>query len=68
MDGHVDYPHEPGTLYDCYACEDGPCVCEPGDYGCASQHCMHEFIPVELDDSADTDFWNPDFEEYYHGS
>lgn len=19
---HVDYPHHPGTLYDCYACEE----------------------------------------------
>lgn len=22
MDLHVDYPHHPGTLYDCYACEE----------------------------------------------
>jgi len=21
MVNHVDYPHWPGTLYDCYACE-----------------------------------------------
>jgi hypothetical protein len=24
---HVDYPHEPGTLYDCEACE-SECFCE----------------------------------------
>lgn len=63
MDGHVDYPHMPGTLYDCYACEDGPCVCEPGDYGCASQHCVHEFVPVVLDEDEETLF----DEEYHYG-
>lgn len=32
MSGHVDYPHEPGRLYDCPECEkrchctDGSCV------------------------------------------
>lgn len=32
---HADYPHHPGTLYDCYACESfhhdsaaGACVCD----------------------------------------
>lgn len=24
---HVDYPHAPGYLYDCLACEHGPCQC-----------------------------------------
>lgn len=24
---HADYPHSPGYLYDCNACENGPCVC-----------------------------------------
>jgi len=27
--GHVDYPHEPGTLYDCPACE-AACLCADG--------------------------------------
>lgn len=26
---HVDYPHEPGTLYDCPACEE-QCYCNNG--------------------------------------
>jgi hypothetical protein len=26
---HVDYPHEPGRLYDCLACE-AECFCNPG--------------------------------------
>lgn len=24
---HVNYPHEPGYLIDCPACENGPCEC-----------------------------------------
>lgn len=32
--GHVDYPHVPGYLYGCDACESGPCVCsEPCNEG-----------------------------------
>lgn len=27
QNAHVDYPHEPGYLIDCDACENGPCVC-----------------------------------------
>ena len=30
---HVDYPHEPGRLYDCPACE-ARCHCTPGDAPC----------------------------------
>lgn len=30
---HVDYPHEPGRLYDCPACE-ARCHCTPGDAEC----------------------------------
>jgi hypothetical protein len=30
---HADYPHEPGRLYDCPACEDH-CHCEPGYTQC----------------------------------
>lgn len=35
---HVDYPHHPGTLYDCPACEQGACVCVDGE-GCVSEQC-----------------------------
>ena len=38
---HVDYPHEPGRLSDCAACEDGPCVCNPDtDAACVSRECV----------------------------
>jgi hypothetical protein len=30
---HADYPHEPGRLYDCPACEDH-CHCKPGETEC----------------------------------
>jgi hypothetical protein len=30
---HVDYPHEPGRLHDCPACEVA-CHCTPGDAEC----------------------------------
>lgn len=30
---HVNYPHEPGYLYDCQACE-AECHCEPGGTEC----------------------------------
>lgn len=30
---HVNYPHEPGRLYDCPACE-AACHCTPGDVEC----------------------------------
>lgn len=30
---HADYPHEPGRLYDCPACE-ARCHCTPGDAQC----------------------------------
>lgn len=30
---HADYPHEPGRLYDCPACEDH-CHCGPGYTQC----------------------------------
>lgn len=28
MTGHADYPHQPGTLYDCQPCET-ECNCDP---------------------------------------
>jgi hypothetical protein len=31
--GHVSYPHLPGRLYDCPACE-AECHCTPGDAEC----------------------------------
>src|SRR5262249_33951391 len=34
--GHVDYPHEPGLLDDCSACE-ARCYCFDGDWQCV--HC-----------------------------
>lgn len=36
---HVDYPHEPGRLHDCYACESGPCVCTVESAPCVSDEC-----------------------------
>jgi hypothetical protein len=30
---HADYPHEPGRLYDCPACE-SHCYCRPGETEC----------------------------------
>ncbi len=35
---HVGYPHAPGTLYDCAACELGPCACTEGEQ-CVSIEC-----------------------------
>jgi len=38
---HVDYPHHPGQLFDCPACESGDCVCVPAtDAGCVSDACI----------------------------
>jgi hypothetical protein len=36
MSEHADYPHHPGYLYDCPACE-AHCYCKPGDTECV--HC-----------------------------
>jgi len=33
---HADYPHEPGSLYDCQACEQR-CHCRPNQTQCV--HC-----------------------------
>jgi hypothetical protein len=32
-DGHADYPHFPGSLFDCEACE-AECFCVPGETEC----------------------------------
>jgi hypothetical protein len=39
-DRHVDYPHTPGTLYDCPACE-AACFCTDG------VQCVHCAITAE---------------------
>lgn len=41
ISGHVDYPHAPGYLWDCEACELGPCKCEDtlGNAECVSVNC-----------------------------
>lgn len=36
---HVEYPHEPGMLFDCADCENGPCVCTEQMGGCVSIYC-----------------------------
>jgi hypothetical protein len=35
-DGHADYPHDPGYLFDCEACE-AECFCAPSFTECV--HC-----------------------------
>lgn len=39
---HADYPHEPGRLYDCPACESGPCACTDDDAPCVSVNCTYQ--------------------------
>jgi len=36
---HANYPHEDGRLYDCAACEHGPCTCDPTTAACVSIDC-----------------------------
>lgn len=36
---HADYPHNPGRLYDCMACE-AECFCLPGETPCV--HCQSD--------------------------
>jgi hypothetical protein len=38
---HADYPHEPGRLWGCEACEEGPCTCGPNDAPCISVECTN---------------------------
>lgn len=42
---HIDYPHHPGTLYDCPACE-RECYCAPG-LDCV--HCALESEALRMD-------------------
>lgn len=39
---HADYPHRPGTMYDCLACEYGLCQCDETSAGCVSRDCTSE--------------------------
>jgi hypothetical protein len=50
VSNHINYPHEPGSLYGCFACEDGPCVCDGESFGCVSSACVHGEIPFILDE------------------
>lgn len=43
---HNDYPHEPGTLYDCMLCE-SECFCHP-----VGGECIHCALAQESEDMA----------------
>jgi hypothetical protein len=45
---HADYPHWPGTLFDCFECQEGGCVCDSDAVGCASMTCRFDSIPVDV--------------------
>lgn len=48
--GHVNYPHDPGYLWDCPACELGPCRCE-GHLElapCVSRNCTQQQQQEEM--------------------
>lgn len=50
---HVDYPHLPGRLHDCFACEAGPCVCDPEtDAPCVSEDCIQGYLYDDPNDSS----------------
>jgi hypothetical protein len=47
---HADYPHEPGTLYDCAGCESGPCAHPEGegdDWCVSGQHRQRQADPIQ---------------------
>ncbi len=49
---HVDYPHTPGTLCDCMACEYGECVCDATGNGyCVSEYCQSNWAFIDPDES-----------------
>lgn len=53
---HADYPHEPGRLDGCEACETGPCECNPEtDAPCVSGECVQ------------ADEWEAEYREYRYG-
>lgn len=47
---HADYPHQPGTLYDCAACEDR-CFCK-GVF-----ECVYCAIKAEAETASDWFIW-----------
>jgi len=48
---HVDYPHTPGHLYDCPACE-ARCYCTPGNAVCVyeGEHDAGNAAPMSMED------------------
>ena len=42
---HVDYPHDPGHLYDCAACE-SDCHCAPDSALCVHCTIEHEHFTI----------------------
>jgi hypothetical protein len=52
---HADYPHEPGTLYDCAGCESGPCAHPEGegdDWCVSGQHRQRQADPIQENEPA----------------
>lgn len=52
---HVEYPHEPGRLYDCADCENGPCVCTAETAPCVSWLCDWRTLDGEFEPCDSTD-------------
>jgi len=55
---HIDYPHTPGFMLDCYACEMGECQCTDSSSECASRVHAEIFLPksaviLDIDDIED---------------
>jgi hypothetical protein len=53
---HADYPHEPGHLYGCQACE-GACHCGPGVQADTETECVfegeHNTVLADLESTRD---------------
>lgn len=54
---HTDYPHVPGALYDCQACE-SECYCE------GNGNCVYCAILAEAYGDAMEDMFDPDADPY----
>lgn len=75
MTQHVDYPHEPGRLYDCEACE-AECHCEPGTTECVfeGEHIVRnprdewlQRLTWELElDEPEEELWTPFYKDPRH--
>lgn len=67
---HVNYPHEPGYLYDCQACE-ARCHCTPGHAECVygGEHDGTAELEVVFTEDPFTITWNGSatFSVYHHG-